>query len=118
VARQRRRGWQARAGGPALELTERWLVRRPQPIASPALLAADDAIRSQSVHSVAGSGIALQLLLLSALAAALASSDDPFLRSTMWLPAVFGVGLAWASCLYYGHRAWRVQRPPVVVAPR
>jgi len=93
-----------------LERVQRWLVQRPQPFTEPALVAADDAIRAQSVHSLAGSGIAVLLVLMSLVAWVLAVSDVVVLRRTMWAPATLGVPAALAVCLYYGHRAWRVRR--------
>ena len=96
--------------GIALERIERWLVQRPQPFTTPDMLAADDAIRSQSVHSVAGSGLAIVLASLATGLFALARSDVQFLRWTMPFAALACfIGSIWA-CLYYGHRAWRVRR--------
>ncbi len=40
-------------------MLERWLLRRPQLFVDVDLVAADDATRSQSAHSLASSGIAL-----------------------------------------------------------
>jgi hypothetical protein len=100
-----------------LEALERWLVRRPQPFTSPALVAADDAIRSQSVHSLAGSGLALLLLVCSGICAGLAAADVALLRATMWLPAVVALLLAIRACLDIGRRAWRVRRPIAGPAP-
>jgi hypothetical protein len=94
-----------------LEALERWLVRRPQPFTSPSLVAADDAIRAQSVHSLAGSGLALLLVLCSGICVALAASDVEVLRSTMWLPALVTLFLSIRACLEIGHRGWRVRRP-------
>ena len=96
--------------GLGLQLVERWLVRRPQPFVEPSLVAADDAIRSQSVHSVAGSGIAVLLVLCGVAAGALAGSDVQFFRWTMWVFAALSIVLALNVWLYYGHRAWRVPR--------
>jgi hypothetical protein len=93
-----------------LERLERWIVRRPQPYVSKALLAADDAIRAQSVHSLAGAGIAFLLFSLSLVTVVFASSDVEALRSTMWLPAVVTMLLALVACQYYGERAWQVRR--------
>ena len=63
------------AFGVGLEALERWLVRRPQPFTGVSLVAADDAIRAQSVHSLAGSGLALLLVVWSGIFAVLAASD-------------------------------------------
>ena len=93
-----------------LELLERWLVHRAQPFTSPALVAADDAIRAQSVHSVAGSGIALLLFVCSGLALALTQADVDALRLTMWLPAAVAFGLGLRACGDVAGRAWRVRR--------
>ncbi|MEA2828526.1 MAG: hypothetical protein QOG43_2965 [Actinomycetota bacterium] len=98
-----------------LERVQRWVVQRPQPFTEPALVAADDAIRAQSVHSLAGSGLAVLLVLNSFIAWALAVSDVQILRWTMWVPSGFGFPAALAVCLYYGHRAWWVQRPDAVM---
>ena len=95
----------------ALERLQRWLVRRPQPFSDPELLVADDAIRAQSAHSLAGSGLAVLLLLNGGICWALAVSDVQILRWTMWIPGVFSFFAALYACLYYGHRAWRVRRP-------
>jgi len=99
------------AMGLGLERLQRWLVQRPQPFVEPALVAADDAIRSQSVHSVAGSGVAVLLVLCGLSAGALGASDVQVLRWTMWVFGAFSFVLALYACLYYGHRAWRVPRP-------
>jgi hypothetical protein len=98
-----------------LERVQRWVVQRPQPFIEPALVAADDAIRAQSVHSLAGSGLAALLVLNSFIAWALAVSDVQVLRWTMWVPSGFGFPAALAVCLYYGHRGWWVPRPDAVV---
>ena len=94
----------------ALEALERWLVHRPQPFTGPALVAADDAIRAQSVHSLAGAGLALLLVACSGVFAALTASDVDVLRWTMWLPAVVALVLAIRACLQTGQRSWRVRR--------
>jgi hypothetical protein len=94
----------------ALEALERWLVRRPQPFTGPALVAADDAIRAQSVHSLAGAGLALLLVACSGVFAALTASDVHVLRSTMWLPALAAFVLAIRACIDIGHQPWRVTR--------
>jgi hypothetical protein len=112
-------GWLALCTGAALvaaftvglEALERWVVRRPQPFTSPSLVAADDAIRAQSVHALAGSGLALLLIACSGVFVGLAASEVAVLRSTMWLPAVVTLLLSIRACLDIGQRAWRVRRP-------
>jgi hypothetical protein len=93
-----------------LEALERWLVRRPQPFTSASLVAADDAIRAQSVHSLAGSGLALLLIASSGVFIGLAASDVPVLRWTMWLPALVALLLSIRACLDVSHQPWRVGR--------
>ena len=101
----------------ALERLERWLVQRPQPFTAPDLIAADDAIRSQSVHSLAGAGLATLLFFLGGTSFALSVSDVQVLRWTMWIPAIGCFVLSLWVCLYYGHRAWRVRRSAGTAAP-
>jgi hypothetical protein len=98
------------AFGAGLEALERWFVRRPQPFADPALVAADDAVRAQSIRAVAGSGLAILLLLCCGLALALQASDVDALRVAMVAPAVacfVGSLLAYAGI---GDGSWRVAR--------
>jgi hypothetical protein len=51
--------------GFGVELLQRYIVARPQPAVESDLVNADDAIRSASVHALAGAGIALELLIVS-----------------------------------------------------
>jgi hypothetical protein len=94
----------------ALEVVERWIVRRPQPFTNPSLVAADDAIRAQSVHAVAGSGLALLLVALSGVFAVLSVSDVDVLNWTMWLPAVAAFVLSILACRDIGQQPWHVRR--------
>jgi len=94
----------------ALEVLERRVVGRAQPYTSESVLAADDAIRAQAVHSVSGAALALLLLLISGIALGLTQSDVDVLRLTMWFPAAIAFGLALRACGDVGHRAWRVRR--------
>ena len=89
-----------------LEALERWLVRRPQPFTDRSLVAADDAVRAESVRSVAGSGLALLLVTLSAIFAGLAASESELLRTTMWLPALVTLGLSIRACLGIARQPW------------
>jgi hypothetical protein len=99
-----------------LEVVERWLVTRPQPFDAPDLVATDDAIRSTSVHAVAGSGLAVVLLGIGTGCMWLAGSDVPVLRWTMWAPGVLAWLVALWSCARSAHRPWRVVRGEVVSA--
>jgi hypothetical protein len=93
----------------ALELVERWIVRRPQPFTDASLVAADDAIRAQSVHALAGSGLALLLLGCSGVFAVLPGSDVGLLR-WMWLPALAAFVLSIRACLEISQQPWHVRR--------
>lgn len=93
-----------------LETLQRWLVRRPQPFVSPSLMAADDAIRSQSVHSLAGSGVAVLLLQCGFELMALGAYGGPVL---VWGLGIGGLGVCLTSFValqHYGHHPWRVAR--------
>jgi hypothetical protein len=95
----------------AVEAAQRWILRRPQPFVSADLVAADDAVRSSSIHALAGSGICCLLLLLAGPAFVLANSDVQLLRWTMpWVGLGSFLG-ALISLRYYVYRAWRVRRP-------
>jgi hypothetical protein len=110
--------WAVLAGGAvffgafavALEALERWVVRRPQPFTSPSLVAADDAIRAQSVHAIAGAGLALLLVTLSGLFVVLTASDVDLLNATMWLPALVAFVLSIRACRDIGQQPWHVRR--------
>jgi hypothetical protein len=97
--------------GAGLEAIERWLVRRPQPFTSPPLVAADDAIRAQSVQAVAGAGLAVLLLLCAGVALALQASDVAVLHSTMIVVAAGCLIASLFVCRDIGEGAWRVRRP-------
>jgi hypothetical protein len=100
----------ALAFGAGLEAVERWFVIRPQPFADPALVAADDAIRAQSIRAVAGAGLAILLLLCCGVALVLQASDVDALQVAMVVPAVacfVGSLFAYAGI---GDGDWRVAR--------
>jgi hypothetical protein len=99
------------AFGAGLEAIERWLVRRPQPFTDPPLVAADDAIRAQSIHALAGAGLALQLLFCCGVALGLQASDVHALQVTMVIPAAVCLILSIHACVNVGERPWRVRRP-------
>ncbi len=101
-----------------LEGLQGWLLRRPQPLTSPALLRADDAIRAQSVQSISGSAIALLLVALGLVSLRLAQSDVQVLRWTMWAVGFFALSAALFACQYYGHQPWSVCRLPPPPPPQ
>src|ERR1044072_5818389 len=70
-----------------LEAVERWIVRRPQPFADPAGVAADDALRAQSIRAASGAGLALVLLYCAGIPLALQASDVAALQAVMLVPA-------------------------------
>jgi hypothetical protein len=94
-----------------LEALERWLVRRPQPFAEPALVAADDALRAQSVRAMAGAGLSLLLLLCCGVSLALQASDVHALQTLMIAPAVLFLLASVVACGEVGESRWRVRRP-------
>jgi hypothetical protein len=73
-----------------VELLQRYIVRRPQPVVHGDVVRADDAIRSESVHALAGAGIALELIMASVHVAGIAvESEIQLLRWTLpWIALV------------------------------
>jgi hypothetical protein len=97
--------------GVGLEALERWFVVRPQPYADPALVAADDAMRAESIRAVAGAGLAILLLYCSGVFLALQASEVGLLRSAMILPAVVCLLVSLFACSVITDGRWRVRRP-------
>ena len=98
------------AFGAGVEAIERWLVRRPQPFTSPPLVAADDAIRAQSIRAVAGAALALLLLLCSGVAIVLQASEVAILHWTMIVPAVVCLLASLVAIRDVSDSRWRVRR--------
>jgi hypothetical protein len=98
------------ASGAGLEAIERWLVRRPQPFTSASLLAADDAIRAQSIHAAAGAGLALLLLYCCGIALGLAGSEVTALHTVMGVAAAVLLVLSVLACPGIGESSWHVRR--------
>ena len=98
-----------------VELLQRYIVKRPQPAVEVDLLRADDAIRSASVHALAGAGIALQLLVVAVEIAGIGFvSDIQVLRWTLpWIGlACFAASLgAWIHITR--PERWHVGRAPL-----
>lgn len=95
-----------------VELLQRWLVRRPQPVVSTSLLLADDAIRRQSVHSVSGAGMGLLWLLAGVAMWTLAGSDVQVFRWTMWIAGLLAWGIALGACTRYDNGVWQRRTEP------
>lgn len=98
------------AFGAGVEAVERWLVRRPQPFTSPPLVAADDAIRAQSIRAVAAAALSLLLLLCCGVSLGLQASDVAILRSVMIVPAVACLIASLVVIQDAGEGRWRVRR--------
>jgi hypothetical protein len=94
-----------------LEAVERWLVRRPQPFTEPALVAADDAIRAQSIRAVAGAGLALLLLAACGICLGLQASEVDALQRVMPVPAAACLVLSLFAGRDVADGTWRVRRP-------
>jgi hypothetical protein len=102
--------------GAGAEAIERWLVRRPQPFTSPELIAADDAIRAQSIQAFAGAALALLLLLCCGVALVLQASDADALQAAMIpVAAVLLIGSI-VACRDIGDGSWHVRRARAVSA--
>lgn len=88
---------------------QRWVVSRPQRAGAPDLLAADDAMRVQAVHSIAGATLGFLFLLLASVLFVLSAATHPLGQIAPWcgIPCLIA---AYVSVLYYGHRAWSVRR--------
>jgi hypothetical protein len=106
----------ALALGAGAEAVERWLVRRPQPFNSAELVAADDAIRAQSIQAFAGATLALLLLLCCGVALVLQASDVDVLQAVMIPVAVVLLVGSIAACRDIGDGSWHVRRARAVSA--
>jgi hypothetical protein len=92
------------------ELVVRSIVRRPQPAVSEELLRVDDAIRSSSMHQLAGAALALVLGILSARLADLGYGHGGLVSGLQALGGLCGLAsvVAW---LHLGvDQAWVVRR--------
>jgi hypothetical protein len=87
--------------GVGVELLQRYIVARSQPAVESDLVNADDAIRSASVHALAGAGIALELLIVSGQFINLAVvSTLELLRWTFPVLALLSFGIAIGSWIH------------------
>ena len=98
---------------------QRVVLRRPQPATTPDLLAADDAIRSRSLHALAGGGGTLVLYLalgaLSALHSGLAQNS----AGAQAVEVVMGLAIFVVPIVGYhiSTSRWVVRRPEPTVGP-
>ena len=108
VAPGRAIGWGLAAAAVVVAVRRMQLhvLRRPQPVAAPDVLAADDAIRSRSLHVLAGGGATLIVFcasgLLATISAALGGNHD---LDTLGQLVVFAMPLyGWSVAV----RRWRI----------
>jgi hypothetical protein len=94
-----------------VEGLQRFIVRRPQPAVESDLLHADDAVRSASVHALAGAGIALELAIISVEVFGIGTIIDiQLLRWTFPWISVTALGAALGSWMYATRTLhWHVQ---------
>ncbi len=95
-----------------IEALLRRIVGRPQPAAHAHPIAVDDAMRSSSLHAVAGAGIAVSLLLVGVLAQANAMTSD--IDLVRWVLLTSAVMLAFAAFSFWillsSGMSWKVGR--------
>lgn len=82
-----------------VELLERYIVARPQPAVNIDLLRADDAIRSASIHALAGAGLALELVVASVVLGEIAATYESGV-------AVWSLGVAAVVLFGCGLGSW------------
>lgn len=100
----------------AAEWTMRKVLRRPQPAHQKDVVMADDALRSASIHALAGSAIALTVLLVGYQISLLGSlSHNGAVRWITVFVSVFCLGLAWGCWVDLGHpKSWTVRRRAIM----
>ncbi len=91
-------------------LLERHIVAKPQPLVDVDLLAADDAVRSSSVHLLSGTGCAIVLLLMATVLGYLGEMSRGAGNGAAIFASFVCFVLALVSWRYYGHRGFRVLR--------
>jgi hypothetical protein len=120
IAHAVRRGRRGRLAGAAIGLcvypvlsalvSIRLVVTRPQPLTTPALVAVDDAIRTQAVHTLAGAGIAIASLgTASCLFLMAGSAPFAWLRIAGIVAGIVALGGA-LSAWNFRSAAWSVPR--------
>ena len=97
------------------EVLEQHIVARRQPLTEVDLLAADDALRTQSLHALAGAVIIAAGSLAFPLLYRPAQAD--YLNPAVDLVAVLAPVAGWLVGIWYQNRAWRVRRALPPIAP-
>jgi hypothetical protein len=100
----------------AAEWTMRKVLRRPQPAHPKDVVMADDALRSASIHALAGSAIALAVLLVGYQISVLGwLSHSGSVRWITFFVSVSCLGLAWGCWVDLGHpKSWTVRRRALI----
>jgi hypothetical protein len=92
-------------------LTCRWVVRRPQPLVDPDLVAADDAIRSSSVRRLAAMGCIVGLFNLAGALQRYADAAEGFGDTALAVAVAVCILLAWGAWLVRGRGPTWWRRP-------
>lgn len=95
----------------AVELILRAIVGRAQPVTSPELAAADDAIRASSIHAFSGAAIGMLLVGVgwAVFSVGTITSVRALHGALPWL-AIVAISMAVYAWIYLGHpRTWRVR---------
>jgi hypothetical protein len=88
----------------------RWIVRRPQPLIDPHLVAADDAVRTASVRHLAAMGCVVALFNLTGALQSYQGATHGHRDTVVLAVMSVVIGLAWLAWLA---RAWGPALPPV-----
>ena len=88
----------------------RVVVARPQPLTNPGLVAIDDAVRTQAVHTLAGAGIAVALLGTSACLFEMGGYASPEWLHITGVIAAIGSLVGTVAAWTFRGSPWRVER--------
>ncbi|MBA3551289.1 MAG: hypothetical protein H0W27_00255 [Actinobacteria bacterium] len=95
-----------------IELLQRYIVGRPQSAVEGDLVQADDAVRSASLHALAGAGIALELIIVGAEIAAVGTIID--IQLLRWVLPWIGLACGLVALGSWMHVSrpdhWQVRR--------
>jgi len=91
-------------------LAQRYLIGRPQPVVDPSLVAADDALRSSSIHLLGGSGLAAGCLLIGSQLGYLITVTQGLVQAALIVALVASFAAAWVL-FRWRNAPWQVRRP-------